>query len=140
MTLRGDRGPAQPGQPLWNAGSEAFYESWNQAQELWNSLARNWGELAGAWLGQVSTATQAQGLSGESLTVLRELQDAAATAAEAWLRLPLLFVGGTQPAELEEALTRLAQAQGRAYQLWIEAMSRTRQAIPGMAPPPPGSR
>jgi hypothetical protein len=38
------------------------------------------------------------------------------------MRLPLLFAGGAQPGELQEAMTRLALAQGRADKLWLEAL------------------
>lgn len=103
---------------IWEASYQAFFEGQRQAQEFWNNMARSWGEVTGAWVGQFTR-------SGESAEVLRELQEATFAVAQAWMRLPLLLTGGTQPGELQEAVTRLTQAQGRAFQLWLEALQRT---------------
>lgn len=62
--------------------------------------------------------------SGEGAELLRELNEAAFEVAQSWLRLPLVLAGGTRPDELQQALTRLSQAQGRAYQLWMESLGR----------------
>jgi hypothetical protein len=76
---------------------------------------------------------QQSSASDESMDVLRELNEAAFAVAQAWMRLPLVLVGGAQPNELQEATSRLTQAQGRAYQLWLEALSRAGSGVAGTA-------
>ncbi len=107
---------------MWEAGSKALFDGWRQAQEFWNSAARSWGEVASAWLGQFGRPGQPE--SAESAAVLRELQESAFAVGQAWMRLPLVLATGRPPQELQEAMTRLTQAQGRAYQLWLEALTR----------------
>jgi hypothetical protein len=117
----------QSGQ-TWDAGYKALFEGWRQAQDFWNTAARSWGEVAGAWMGQFGQAGQAgpgQPSSAESSAALRELQESAFAVGQAWMRLPLSLASGRPPVELQEAVTRLTQAQGRAYQLWLEALTRT---------------
>jgi hypothetical protein len=116
---------------LWEAGYRSLSEGWRQSQEFWNNAARSWGEIAGAWMNQFSRP--GQGVSSESAAALRELQDAAFAVGQAWMRLPFVLTGGAQPTELQDAVTRLTQAQGRAYQLWIEALNRTAAAARGAA-------
>ena len=111
--------PAPAGAEMWEAGARALAEGWRQSQEFWNSVARNWGEAVGAWLGQSQ-----EGRSEESVAVLRELQEAAFTVGQAWMRLPLVLASGARPTELEQTIRRLGEAQGRAYQMWMEALSR----------------
>ena len=100
---------------MWQAGYDSLLAGWQQAQSFWTDAAQNWGEMASQWLGQSD-------LSNDTTTVLRELQEASFAVSQAWMRLPLLLSGGAKPDELQEAFTRLTQAQGRAYQLWTEAM------------------
>ena len=38
------------------------------------------------------------------------------------MRLPMVMMGGAQPDELQQAISRLTEAQGRAYQMWLEAL------------------
>lgn len=124
MTAQAGGGPgSQPGQ-MWEAGQKSLLEGWKQAQEFWNSAARSWGEVAGTWLGQAGRAP-GQPLPPESAAALRELQEAAFAVGQAWMRLPLALSAGRPPAELQEAVLRLTEAQGRAYQLWLEALTRT---------------
>jgi hypothetical protein len=108
---------------LWEAGYRALSEGWRSSQEFWNNAARSWGEVAGTWMNQF--ALPGQGVSNEGAAALRELQDAAFAVGQAWMRLPFVLSGGAQPTELQDAVTRLTQAQGRAYQLWMEALNRT---------------
>jgi hypothetical protein len=115
------------GSQLFEAGYQSLFDGWRQAQEFWNGVARSWGGAAGAWMGQNN-----QPMS-QSMDVLRELNEAALSVAQAWMRLPLVLMGGAQPGELQDATTRLTQAQGRAYQLWLEALSRTGQTAAGAA-------
>jgi len=112
---------------MWEAGQQSMAEGWRQAQEFWNTSARNWGEVASAWMGGMSAT--APGVAGETTAVWRELQEAAFAVGQAWMRLPLMLASGASPVELQEAVTRLTQAQGRAYQLWMEALSRTGAAV-----------
>jgi hypothetical protein len=115
------RGPSpQEISQMWEAGAKSLAEGWRQAQEFWNSTARNWGEMAATWMRQPAPpgATPA----AEAMAAWRELQEAAFAVAEAWMRLPLLFASGAQPSELQDAVTRLGLAQGRAYKLWLEAL------------------
>jgi hypothetical protein len=115
--------PMRAGAQPWEAGRQSLFDGQRQAQEFWNTMTRSWGEVTGAWLGQFSR-------SGKSIEVLRELQEAAFATAQAWMRLPLVLVGGAQPGELRDAVTRLTQAQGRAYQLWLEALKGTGARTP----------
>src|SRR5262245_30199536 len=105
---------------MWEAGARALTEGWRQSQEFWTSAAKSWTELAGTWMGQVPRAGQAPSAEGQAL--LRELQEAAFTVGQAWMRLPLVLAAGGSPTELQEAVTRLTQAQGRAYQLWMQML------------------
>jgi hypothetical protein len=114
---------------LWEAGYRALSEGWRQSQEFWNNAARSWGEVAGTWMNQFTLP--GQGVSSEGTAALRELQDAAFAVGQAWMRLPFVMSGGAQPTELQDAVTRLTQAQGRAYQLWMEALNRTASAARG---------
>jgi hypothetical protein len=123
MTAQPGGGPGPQGSQVWEAGQRALLDGWRQAQEFWSNAARGWGEVAGAWLGQAARPGQA--MSPESAAALRELQEAAFAVAQAWMRLPLVLSTGRPPFELQDALTQLAQAQGRAYQLWLEALTRT---------------
>ncbi|MGH7320185.1 MAG: hypothetical protein ACRELA_11255, partial [Candidatus Rokuibacteriota bacterium] len=68
------------------------------------------------------------GLSSEGAAALRELHEAAFAAGQAWMRLPLALASGAPPTELQEAVARLAQAEGRAYKLWIEVLARAGDA------------
>lgn len=114
---------------LFEAGYQQLFEGWKQAQEFWNTMARSWGGATGAWMQQSAG-------SDESMDVLRELNEAAFAVAQAWMRMPLALVGGAGPSELQDAVTRLTQAQGRAYQLWLEALSRTGATAAGTAHQP----
>ena len=129
-------GPPSPQQiaQMWEAGARSMTEGWRQAQEFWNNAARSWGDLAGAWLRQVPGAPS---VSGESQAVLRELQEAAFAVGQAWMRLPLVLTSGAAPGEMQEAITRLTQAQGRAYQLWMQALKATGEAGKGQGAPKP---
>jgi len=110
---------------MWDAGYKALFEGWRQAQDFWNTAARSWGEVAGAWMGQFGQTGPGQSSSAEGSAALRELQESAFAVGQAWMRLPLILASGRPPVELQEAVTRLTQAQGRAYQLWLEALTRT---------------
>jgi hypothetical protein len=116
-TGRGGQDPMQAGAQMFEAGYQQLFEGWRQAQEFWSGVARSWGGAAGGWM-------QGAGAGEESMTVLRELNEAAFAVAQAWMRLPLVLVGGAQPTEIQDATTHLTEAQGRAYQLWLEALSR----------------
>ena len=122
----GGSDPTEPGAQLFQASYQQLFEGWRQAQEFWNGVARSWGGATGAWF-QQSNATN------ESMQVLRELNEAALAVAQAWMRLPMVLMGGAQPTELQEATSRLTDAQGRAYQLWLEALSRAGGAAAGTA-------
>jgi hypothetical protein len=121
--------PQPPGDPtaqatqMWEAACRSMTEGLRQAQDFWTRAAQSWGEMTGAWIGQLNRSGQA--LSGDHLTILRELQEASFTVGQAWMRLPLILAAGAQPQELQEAITRLTEAQGRAYRLWTEALTRT---------------
>jgi len=116
---------------MWESGYKSLAEGMRQAQEFWSNAARSWGELTGAWLGQLGRP--APGLSNETAAVVRELQEAAFAVGQAWMRLPLVLASGAQPKDLQEAINRLTQAQGRAYQIWMDALSRA--ARPPGSPP-----
>ena len=129
---RGAQDPAQTGAQMWESGYQSLMDGWRQAQEFWNSAAQSWGEAAGAWMGQLNR--MGGGVPAGGMEVLRELNEAAFGVAQAWMRLPLTLVGGAQPAELQEAAARLAEAQGRAYELWLEALNRAGGAVTGASP------
>ena len=114
---------------MWEAGARSLAEGWRQAQEFWTTAARSWGDLAGVWMQQFPQARP--GSPDESMAVWRELQEAAFAVAQAWMRLPMLLATGGQPTELQAAISQLTQAQGRAYKLWMDAMS----SGPGAARP-----
>jgi hypothetical protein len=121
--------PTEPGAPnpgapnpqqMWEAGARTLMEGWQQAQTFWSNAARNWGNT-------VSTPTPpaaGQAAASEGLAVWRDLAEAAFAVGQAWMRLPLALATGAQPSELQTALTRLTEAQGRAYTLWAEAMQK----------------
>jgi hypothetical protein len=123
--------PGLPGAELWEAGARALADGWRQSQDFWNSVARNWGEATGNWLGQFQTGRTEQGDA-----LFRELQEAAFAVGQAWMRLPLVLASGARPTELEQAIQRLGEAQGRAYQMWMEAL--TRAGAPRAATRKPG--
>jgi hypothetical protein len=79
--------------------------------------------MGGAWASQLGRPTQ--GPSTEAAALLREISEASFAVGQAWMRLPMSLMTGAPPAELQGALTRLLQAQGRAYQLWIELLARS---------------
>jgi hypothetical protein len=104
-------------------------DGWRQGQEFWANAARSWGEVATSWVAQLNRP--GAGASPEAMGIVRELQEAAFAAGMAWMRLSLVLAGGAPPVELQEAVTRLTQAQGRAYQLWGEALTRATAAAAG---------
>jgi hypothetical protein len=124
MTSQRERGaggpdPMRAGNQMFEAGYQQLLDGWKQAQEFWNGVARTWTGTTNMWTQQGSAST-------ESMDVLRELNESAFAVAQAWMRMPLAMMSGaTNPSELQDAITRLTQAQGRAYQLWMEAFSRT---------------
>ena len=120
---------------MWEAGAKALTDGLRQAQEFWGSAAKSWGDVAGGWMSQFSRA--GAGPSPESQAVLRELQEAAFTVGQAWMRLPLALTSGGQPGELQAAIMRLTEAQGRAYKLWLEAL-RAPVGPPGAPASPTG--
>jgi hypothetical protein len=122
----GGQDPMRAGSQLFEAGYQQLFEGWKQAQEFWNGMARTWGGAAGAWMQQGAG-------SNESMEVLRELNESALAVAQAWMRMPMAMMGGANPTELQEAITRLTQAQGRAYQLWLEALRRSGSSAAGTA-------
>jgi len=129
------RGPSpQEITQLWEAGAKSLTDGWRQAQEFWNNAARSWGEVAGTWMRQFPQSGPPG--SSEAAAAWRELQEAAFAVAQAWMRLPLLFAAGGQPGELQEAVMRLTQAQGRAYKLWMEAL-KAAGAAAGSGPKQP---
>jgi hypothetical protein len=130
MTAQAERGSgSQAMGEMWEAGQRALMEGWRQGQEFWNNAARGWGEVGRTWIAGANPP--GAGGTGEAVKVMRELQEAAIAAGTAWMRLPLALAAGAPPAELQEAVTRLTQAQGRAYQLWAEALSRAGDAARG---------
>lgn len=122
----GNPDPVRAGSQMFEAGYQQLFEGWRQAQDFWNGVARSWGGTTGAWM-QPGAGNQ------ESMDVLRELNEAALAVAQAWMRLPMALLGGAQPNELQDATSRLTQAQGRAYQLWLEALSRTGMTVGDVA-------
>ncbi len=117
---RGTSGP-QPVNEMWEAGARALSEGLRQAQEFWSQAARGWTEATGSVLRQVAPPADP---SVEAARVLRELQEASLAVSQAWMRLPFALMSGAAPAELQDTLTRLMRAQGHAYQLWIEFLTR----------------
>lgn len=107
---------------MWETGSRSLLEGFRQAQEFWNNTARSLGEVAGAWTAQLPRS--GPGVSAEGTAALRELHEAAFAAGQAWMRLPLALATGASPTELSDAISRLTQAQGKAYKLWMEALVR----------------
>ena len=124
-TQPGGPGPQQI-QQMWEQGARSLTEGWQQAQAFWNNVARSWGEVAASWMSQVPRG--GAGVSSEGLAVWRELNEAAFAVGQAWMRLPLVLSTGAQPTELQAAVTRLTEAQGRAYKLWTEALSKMGEA------------
>jgi len=111
--------PMRMNAQMWESGYQAMADGMRQAQEFWNGVARSWGGATGAMLNQPSGVG-----GGEAMDVLRELQESAFNVGQAWMRLPMSFLSGARPEDLQEAVTRLAEAQGRAFQLWMDAISR----------------
>ena len=105
---------------MWEAGAKALTEGWRQAQDFWTTAAKGWGDMASTWMSQVPRTGPAA--SPEAQAVFRELQEAAFAVGQAWMRMPLVLAAGGQPGELQAAITRLTEAQGRAYKLWLEAL------------------
>jgi len=117
--------PARAGTELWETGYRSLMDGWRQAQEFWTGAARGQGGATNAWMGQANRAMSGvTGLSEESMTLLRELQEATLAVAQAWMRLPLTLVGASPPGDLQDAITKLTETQGRAYQLWLESLNR----------------
>ena len=118
---------------MWETGSRSLLEGFRQAQEFWNNTARSLGEVAGAWTAQLPRS--GAGISAEGTAALRELHEAAFAAGQAWMRLPLALASGASPTELSDAISRLTQAQGKAYKLWMEALVRAGETLrPGGGP------
>jgi hypothetical protein len=118
---------------MWETGSRSLLEGFRQAQEFWNNTARSLGEVAGAWTAQLPRS--GAGISAEGTAALRELHEAAFAAGQAWMRLPLALATGASPTELSDAISRLTQAQGKAYKLWMEALVRAGETLrPGGGP------
>lgn len=118
---------------MWETGSRSLLEGFRQAQEFWNNTARSLGEVAGAWTAQLPRSDA--GISAEGTAALRELHEAAFAAGQAWMRLPLALATGASPTELSDAISRLTQAQGKAYKLWMEALVRAGETLrPGGGP------
>ena len=115
----GGADPMRAGTQMFEAGYQSLFDGWRQAQEFWSGVARSWGVAAGMPMTQATT-----GAAAENTAVLRELQEASLAVAQAWMRLPFTVMTGAGPTELQEAATRLTEAQGRAYQLWLEALGR----------------
>ncbi|MGH7334737.1 MAG: hypothetical protein ACREKS_18720 [Candidatus Rokuibacteriota bacterium] len=122
MTTQGGGDPRDQMTKMWEAASRSLGEGLRQTQEFWSKAAQGWGEMTGAWISQLNRSGQA--MPSESMVVVRELQEASFAVAQAWMRLPMVLAGGAQPRELQEAVTRLAEAQGRAYRLWMDALAR----------------
>jgi hypothetical protein len=112
---------------MWETGSRSLLEGFRQAQEFWNNTARSLGEVAGAWTAQLPRS--GAGISAEGTAALRELHEAAFAAGQAWMRLPLALASGASPTELSDAISRLTQAQGKAYKLWTEALVRAGETL-----------
>src|SRR3712207_1450781 len=76
--------PMQAGTQMFQMGYQQLMEGWRQAQDFWNSMARTWGGATGVWM-------QQGGAGGESMEVLRELNEATFAVAQAWMRLPFVL-------------------------------------------------
>ena len=122
----GSGDPMRAGSQLFEAGYQSLFQGWQQAQEFWIGVARTWTGGAGPWMGPAAP-------SEEGMKVLRELQEASLAVAQAWMRLPMSLMGGASATELQEATAKLTQAQGRAYQLWLEALNRGGAPAPAKA-------
>lgn len=112
----------QQAQQIWEAGARALGEGLQQAQTFWSTVAKGWGDVAGSMMGQMPRS--APGMSSEAMAVWRELNEAAFAVGQAWMRLPLALTSGAPPSDLQAAITRLTEAQGRAYKLWMEAIQK----------------
>ena len=89
--------------------------------------------MTGAWTAQLPRA--GAGISAEGAAALRELHEAAFAAGQAWMRLPLALATGASPTELSDVISRLTQAQGKAYKMWMEALVRAGETLrPGGGP------
>ena len=121
---------------MWEAGAKALTEGWRQAQDFWTTAAKSWGDMASAWMSQLPRTGPAA--SPEAQAVFRELQEAAFTVGQAWMRMPLVLAAGGQPGELQAAITRLTEAQGRAYKLWMEALQAAGKRPGAAGSEPPG--
>ena len=120
-----------------------------QAQQMWEAGARSLSRLAAGALLDRSRELERGGarwgssrlgpaMSSEALAAWRELNEAAFAVGQAWMRLPLALSSGAPPAELQAAVTRLTEAQGRAYKLWMEAIQKMGEmAKPGSGPRSP---
>jgi len=117
-TINPDSPSTRTGAQLGGSEYQTLLQGWHQAQEFWNHAARSWGEATGTWLGLFNR-------SGANREIIRELQEATLAVAQAWMRLPLVFTGGARRDELQTATMQLTKAQGRAYQLWLEALKRS---------------
>lgn len=115
-------GRNQPGGQIWDAAYNSLLEGQRQAQEFWSNAARSWGEMAGSWFGGRPDAERNR--LDEGINVLRELNEATMSVAMAWMRLPLILAGNADRSELQDAISRLTSAQGRAFQLWIDSINR----------------
>lgn len=122
MTTPSGGDPRDQTTQMWEAASRSLSEGLRQTQDFWSKAAQGWGDITSAWISQLNRSGQA--MPSESMTVVRELQEASFAVAQAWMRLPMVLVGGAQPSELQDAVTRLAEAQGRAYRLWMDALTR----------------
>ncbi len=126
MTTESGKPNPPQAQQIWESGARALSEGWQQAQAFWNNVARNWGEAATTMTSQ--PPRPGMGVSPEALAVWRELNEAAFAVGQAWMRLPLALSSGAPPDELQAAVTRLTEAQGRAYKLWMEAIQKMGEA------------
>lgn len=115
-------GRNQPGSQIWDAAYSSLLDGQRQAQEFWSNAARSWGEMAGSWFGGRPEAERNR--LDEGINVLRELNEATMAVAMAWMRLPLILAGNADRSELQDAISRLTSAQGRAFQLWIDSINR----------------
>ena len=122
MTTQSGGDPRDQMSQMWEAASRSLSEGLRQTQEFWNKAAQSWGEITGVWISQFNRPGQA--MPSESMALVRELQEASFAVAQAWMRLPMVLAGGAQPTELQEAITRLTEAQGRAYRLWMDTLAR----------------
>lgn len=117
-----NRDPGPRGTEMWDAAYRSLLEGQRQAQEYWSNAARSWGEMAGSLFS--ARSGENSGRIEEGLDLLRELNEATMAVAMAWMRLPLILVGNADRSELQDAVSRLTQAQGRAFQLWIDSLNR----------------